>query len=139
MSELRFTRAEDLPKAVHKQTGAVNPAPLVGTWLNTDKASPGIVKLILSARDGALVVRAFGACKPSPCDWGEVDGLVYSDGVDSNEGMAFTASYRFGFLETILAVYLKSGILVLDSFNAFKDDSGRSDYFSREFFYQQEL
>jgi hypothetical protein len=139
MSELRFTRAEDLPKAVNKRTATVNPAPLVGTWLNTDKATPGIVKLILSVRDGAFVVRAFGACTPSPCDWGEVDGLVYSGGVDSDEGMAFTVSYRFGFLETILAVYLKSGILVLDSFNAFKDGSGRSDYFSREFFYQQEL
>ena len=137
MSELRFTRAEDLPKAVHNGAAPVNPTPLVGTWLNTDKATPGIVQLILSVRNGVLVVRAFGACAPSPCDWGEVDGAVYSSGVDSDEGMAFTTRYRFDFLETILAVYLKSGILVLDSFNAFDDNSGRSDYFSREFFYQQ--
>jgi hypothetical protein len=114
----------------------VDPTPLVGTWLNTDKATPGIMKLSLSVRDGVFVVRAFGACAPLPCDWGEVDGAVYSSGVDSDEGMAFTARYRFDFLETILAVYLKSGILVLDSFNAFDDNSGRSDYFSREFFYQ---
>src|SRR5215471_1542404 len=123
MSELQFTRTEDLPRVVLTGMARVDPTPLVGTWLNTDKATPGIVKLILSARDGALVVRAFGACDPSPCDWGEVDAVVYSGGVDSNEGMAFTAHYRFDFLETIIAVYLKSGILVLDSFNAFDDDS----------------
>ena len=136
-TELQFTRTEDLPKGVHKTITTVDPTPLVGTWLNTDKATPGIVKLILAVRDGSFVVRAFGANGTTPYDWGEVDGAVYSSGVDSDEGMAFTASYRFGFLETILAVYLKSGILVLDSFNAFDDDSGRSDYFSREFFYQQ--
>ena len=137
MPDLQFTRAEDLPKAVLTGIAHVDPTPLVGTWLNTDKATPGIAKMIMSIRDGALVVRAFGACEPSPCDWGEVDAVVYSSGVDSNEGMAFTARYRFDFLETIIAVYLKSGILVLDSFNSFDDNSGRNDYFSREFFYQQ--
>src|SRR5689334_16487133 len=137
MTELRFTRAEDLPKTIHSGIAKVNPEPLVGVWHNTDKATPGIVKLILSLRDGTFVVRAFGANGSTPHDWGEVDGVVYSAGVDSDEGMAFTARYRFGFLDTTLAVYLKSGILVLDSFNAFDDQSGRSDYFSREFFYQQ--
>jgi len=137
MTELRFTRAEDLPKTIHSPIAKVNPEPLIGVWHNTDKATPGIIKLILSLRDGTFVVRAFGANGSTPHDWGEVDGVVYSAGVDSDEGMAFTASYRFGFLDTTLAVYLKSGILVLDSFNAFDDQSGRSDYFSREFFYQQ--
>ena len=137
MTELRFTRAEDLPKAIHSGFSKVDPGPLIGVWHNTDKATPGIVKLILSLRDGAFVVRAFGANGSTPHDWGEVAGVAYSAGVDSDEGMAFTASYKFGFLDTTLAVYLKSGILVLDSFNAFDDQSGRSDYFSREFFYQQ--
>jgi hypothetical protein len=49
--------------------------------------------------------------------------------------MAFTARYDFGFMETTLAVYMKGGILVLDSFNSFKDSSGRCDYFTREFYH----
>ncbi len=49
--------------------------------------------------------------------------------------MAFTALFDFGFMESLLAVYLKGGILVLDSFNTFRDDSGRSNYFSPEFFH----
>ena len=116
----------------------MDPSPLVGTWLATDKSTGGIVKLVLSATPEGFVVHAFGACSPSPCDWGEVKGSVYSDSVASNSGMSFTCTYDFGFLETILAVYLKGGILVLDSFNTFKDDSGRASYFTREFYYRSD-
>ena len=134
---MRFTRAEDQLIAESGQTGGgpVDPSPLIGTWFSTDKKTRGITKLILSQRDGVLKVHAFGACEPAPCDWGEVEGAAFSSGVSSSEGMAFTAFYDFGFMETSLAVYFKGGILVLDSFNAFKDGSGRSNYFSREFYH----
>jgi hypothetical protein len=137
MATMNFTRAEDQPAAEHGQVGGatVDPSPLVGTWLNTDKQTRGIAKLVLTQKDGALKVRAFGACEPALCDWGEVAGVAFSSGVGSSEGMAFTALFDFGFMETLLAVYLKGGILVLDSFNTFRDDSGRSNYFSREFFH----
>lgn len=139
MTVLRDTTEEDRleAKVYGPAPYEVDSSPLVGTWLNTDKATRGIIKLILSNKEGIFIVHGFGACSPSPCDWGEVEGAVYSSGVSSQEGMAFTAFYDFGFMEIILAVYLKSGILVLDSFNTFKDGSGRANYFSREFFYQQ--
>jgi hypothetical protein len=134
---MSYTRAEDRPATEHVTTGdgTVDPTPLAGTWLNTDKATRGIAKMILTNRDGVLLVHAYGACEPSLCDWGEVEGAAFSDGVSSSAGMAFTARYDFGFMETSLAVYLKGGILVLDSFNTFKDGSGRASYFSREFFH----
>jgi hypothetical protein len=133
---LKYMRIDDELKT-DATGGPVDSSPLVGTWINTDKATGGIVKLILSQEGNSFFVQAFGACAPSPCDWGKVEGRVYSSGVDSQEGMAFTARYDFGFMETSLAVYLKSGILVLDSFNTFKDGSRRSNYFSREFYYEQ--
>lgn len=133
---MKFTRIEDqLTAEKSAGGGSVDPSPLVGTWLNTDKRTGGINKLILRQVDGALLVRAFGACEPEPCDWGEVGGYAFSSGISSSEAMAFTASFDFGFMETSIAVYLKGGILVLDSFNAFHDDSGRANYFSREFFH----
>lgn len=137
MATMNFTRAEDQPATGHVQVGGatVDPSPLVGTWFNTDKQTRGISKLDLTQNEGALKVRAFGACEPELCDWGETEGVAFSSGVDSPEGMAFTALFDFGFMETLLAVYLKGGILVLDSFNTFRDDSGRSNYFSREFFH----
>jgi hypothetical protein len=137
METMKYKRAEDVLTLGSGQeaVGSVDPAPLSGTWLNTDKATRGIVKLIIRGDGDAFKVRAFGACEPSPCDWGEVAGNVFSAGVASPEGMAFTATFDFGFMETDLAVYMKGGILVLDSFNTFKDGSGRANYFSREFFH----
>ena len=137
MAAMKFTRAEDklIGESGQAGGGPVDPSPLTGIWLNTDKRTGGITKLVLTQNDGGLMVRAFGACDPAPCDWGEVRGEAFSSGVGSPEGMAFTVSYQFGFMETFLAVYFKGGILVLDSFNTFNDDSGRSNYFSREFFH----
>jgi hypothetical protein len=132
---MNFTRAEDHLGSEEVGGAPVDPAPLAGTWFNTDKKTHGIAKLVLTQSAGALRARAFGACDPELCDWGEVPALTFSSGVSSPEGMAFTALFDFGFMETLLAVYLKGGILVLDSFNTFKDDSGRSNYFSREFFH----
>ncbi|MEW6209840.1 MAG: hypothetical protein AB1631_15860 [Acidobacteriota bacterium] len=133
---MKYMREDDELKS-DATGGQVDSSPLVGTWINTDKATGGIAKLILSKKGDSFFVQAFGACAPSPRDWGKVEGEVFSSAVDSREGMAFTARFDFGFMETSLAVYLKSGILVLDSFNTFKDGSSRSNYFSREFYYQQ--
>jgi hypothetical protein len=132
---LKFVKADDQP-AGEVPGRRVDPSPLLGTWLATDRATGGIVKLVLSTRGDELVVHAFGACSPSPCDWGEVKGSAFSDAVTSSLAMSFTCVYDFGFLQTILAAYLKGGILVLDSFNTFKDGSGRADYFTREFYYR---
>jgi hypothetical protein len=137
MDSMKYTKLEDQPvTGAGREPGAVvDPTPLLGTWHSTDKATRGIVKLVLTAKDGALIVHAYGACEPELCDWGAVRGEVFAANVSGREAMAFTAVYDFGFMETSLAVYYKGGILVLDSFNAFKDDSGRSSYFTREFYH----
>jgi hypothetical protein len=134
---MRYVRAEDgLPNGDAPPGGRVDPAPMLGTWFATDKQSAGVVKLELIERDGAFVLRAFGAGDPDPIDWGEVPAIAYAKSVDSDEGMAVSATFDFGFEESLLAAYSKGGILVLDTFNTFKDGSGRSAYFSREFFHR---
>jgi hypothetical protein len=134
---MRYVRAEDrLPNGDAPPGGRVDPAPMLGSWFATDKQSAGVVKLELAERDGAFVVRAFGAGSPDPIDWGEVPAIAYANSVVSDEGMAVSAVFDFGFEESLLAAYSKGGILVLDTFNTFKDGSGRSAYFSREFFHR---
>jgi hypothetical protein len=134
---MRYVRAEDRPPNGDAPPGGhVDPAPMLGTWFATDKQASGVVKLELAERAGAFVVRAFGAGSPDPLDWGEVPAIAYAKSVVSDEGMAVSAAYDFGFLESLLAAYTKGGILVLDTFNTFKDGSGRSAYFSREFFHR---
>jgi len=133
----RLMRAEErLPEGATAPQRISDLSALLGTWFNTDKQTGGVIRMALAGTPGDFTVQAFGATSPEPVDWGTVPAVVYAAGVASRAGMAFSATYDFGFLETFLAAYTKSGILVLDTFNVFKDGSGRSNYFSREFFHR---
>ncbi len=114
----------------------IDVAPFVGTWINTMRETKGFVKLIVSHRDGKLFVQAFGASAPELCDWGEVEAYVFADRVDSRKGAAFSANYDSGSIEVALQANMNLGLLVLLTFNRFKDGSGRSSYICREFFHR---
>jgi hypothetical protein len=135
---MRYTRANDRPEVAGLPPARrrVDAAPLTGTWVNFDKATRGIVRVVLAEKEGAFVVRAYGACAPEPCDWGEVRGEVFAAGIAQGEAVGFKSFYDFGFMETLLAAYLNKRLLVLDSYNVFKDGSGRSRYFFRDHLYQ---
>ena len=111
-------------------------APFVGTWVNTRRDTQGFVKLSVSSRDGKLLVRAFGASAPELCDWGEVEACGFSDRVDSRKGAGFSASYDTGSIEVAFQANMNLGLLVLLTFNRFKDGSGRANYICREFFHR---
>ena len=138
MQSLKYTRARDQfeSEAARPYDSRVLSSALVGSWVNTDKATPGILRLVLSNKEGLFIVQAFGACSPVACDWGEVEGALYSNSVDSELAVGFKAFYDFGFVETMLAAYLNKRILVVDTYNTFKDGSARSNYFSRDHFHQ---
>ena len=154
---LRLSRARDAPRApaaadrvdrgdaAHRFAApAVDPGPLVGTWVSFDAATRGLVRVVVTQRGGRLAVRAFGASSPAPQDWGEVPGEAFAGGVDGVEGgdrgggaaVGFTARYRFGFVDVLLAAYLNRRLLVVDCYAVFGDGSGRSSYFARDHFYQ---
>jgi hypothetical protein len=135
---MKYTREYDRPERAAGLTTPqrIDPASLTGTWVNYDKATRGIVKLVLAEKDGEFTVRVYGACTPDPCDWGEVRGEVFAAGSAHDEAVGFKSFYDFGFMETLLAAYLNKRLLVLDSYNIFKDGSGRSQYFFRDHLYQ---
>ena len=165
MTALGYLRVEDrLPAQATAPGGVLDPALLAGTWYATDHEASGVVRLELTPHDGTLFVRAFGANDGAdsadgagsagsagsadavdgaqdgedgePYDWGEIEATSYGSSVTATDAMAFSAIYNFGFMVTVLAAYAKQGILVLDTFNTFTDSSGRSNYFSREFFHR---
>jgi hypothetical protein len=103
---------------------------LVGTWVNVNSATRDIVKVVLTNANGTLNVHAYGACSPTPCDWGQVKGMAYAASVSGGNAVAFTANYAFGFKNTILAGHLNGHNLIVDDFNVFEDGSGRSAYFT---------
>jgi len=114
----------------------IDVAPFVGTWINTMRDTQGFTKLIVSSRDGKLFVRAFGASAPELCDWGEVEACAFSDRVDSRKGAGFSAQYDTGSIEVAFQANMNLGLLVLLTFNRFKDGSGRANYICREFFHR---
>ncbi|HEY6320621.1 MAG TPA: hypothetical protein VJA16_03565 [Thermoanaerobaculia bacterium] len=148
----RIDRA-DQGEAAHRSVApapapTVDPSPLVGTWVSFDAATRGLVRVVVALRGGRLAVRAFGASSPAPQDWGEAEGDAFAGGVDRVGGaggvvgvvgaaaVGFTARYRFGFVDALLAAYLNRRLLVVDCYSVFGDGSGRSSYFSRDHFYQ---
>lgn len=109
---------------------AVIPNPLAGTWVNCDHQTRGLVRLMIAVSGKEITVHGFGACSPTPCDWGVVNGLVYAANVTASPAIAFSAAYNFGFKQTIITGQLFNGSLLVETFDHFTDNSGRSDYFS---------
>jgi hypothetical protein len=131
-SDLREERPE-AAAAPAPSAAVVSASTLAGTWTNCDRATRGIVKIIITASGANLTVQAFGACSPTPCDWGKVKGLSYAADVSSVPAVAFSAIYKFSFKETILVGVLDNGSLIVETFNNFTDGSGRSDYYSKAY------
>lgn len=106
---------------------------LEGCWTSCNPNTRGIVRIDLSDKKGSLEVQVFGACSPSPCDWGQVEGVAYADTVADNEAIAFTALYEEGFANRIVTGHLHEGTLLVDAFTRFKKGSGRSNYYDRSY------
>ena len=117
--------------------GELDPGPLLGSWKNTQPEPRGMAEIVLARHDGGLAVRVFGAGPAGGrIDWGEIPGAVFAHDAGSRHAMAFSAAYDFGFLYVELQANVKQGVLVVASFNQFRDDSRRSSYFTRELFYR---
>jgi hypothetical protein len=109
---------------------AVDADPLIGTWVNCDHETRGLVRVMIAAKGKEITIHAFGACQPTPCDWGIVNGMIYANNVTAVPAVAFTAAYSFGFKQTVLVGHLMYGALVVQTFDHFTDESGRADYYS---------
>lgn len=120
-----------------RQAKPLDISALLGTWMNTDPGSEGIVRVVISEAPDGPVIRIFSAGSPDLVDWGEVPvETLFCDGPASGRVMSFTARYDLGFLTSHLQANQNLGLLVLASFNRFKEGGRGSDYFSREFYHR---
>jgi hypothetical protein len=131
------SRMEDAPGVGPQEDITVGQ--FCGDWIGTNTSTRGIARISIRAEDRGLSVRAFGAGEHELNDWGTVLAEVFAEGASATRVRAFRAFYDFGFLETWLQAKTEKGVLVIASFNRFKDQSGRSNYFSREFFYRASI
>jgi hypothetical protein len=130
-----------LPAAQAATATPVPPPPsaaLAGTWVNTNHATTNIVDLVVSTSAKGIAVDGFGACSPTPCQWGRIAGTVFGPDVSATAGTAFAAQWNFGFARTVLlAVYSapkRVPTLTVTEFTTFTDGSHRSNYTADETF-----
>jgi hypothetical protein len=134
-----FVRARPIAATGHGTAGtgyplgdSVAPAPsLLGTWINTSPASPGIRKIIIGRNPaGTLSVSAFGACTPTLCAWGKITGITFGTSISSASGRTFLAPYQFGFAKKLAdgALNAAGTVLTVQTYTEFTDASGRSNY-----------
>jgi hypothetical protein len=107
----------------------ISPDLLVGTWVNVEPQTRDLVRLEIKPKGNEVTVHAFGACTPNPCDWGTVEGHIYSDTVATMRAVAFSAEYKFDFAQVTVTGALYKGALFVETLTRFVDQSGRADVY----------
>lgn len=130
-----------LPFSVPALASPVPPVPnpaLLGTWANTNPATRNVVDIVIAGNKAGIKVDGFGACSPTPCQWGNIPGTVFGANVSSTTGISFEANWNFGFARTVFQGMLTEPrnvpTLTVQEFTTFTDHSGRSNFTVTETF-----
>ena|SRR5262245_52267347 len=107
---------------------------LPGSWINSNPDTNGIARIVMSESGGNLSLQTYAVGPDRLIDWGTVAVNVFAATPSSRVAAGFTCTYDFGFVETELQGMIMKGLLVLAQLHRFKDESGRADYFVREYF-----
>jgi hypothetical protein len=111
--------------------GLAGMAQFDGSWTNVDANTRGITKLDIGVMGTNAKVQGWGSCQPTDCDWGTVQAQVFAPGVSSDllsGADTLIAVFDAGFSETTLVIKPAGNRLKVDSYDRFKDNSGRSNY-----------
>ena len=101
---------------------------MVGVWVNTDRATRGTTKIAIHEKDGATLIRAFGACSPTDCDLGSTDFHMLGDSVQSTKLPYGFATWDSGFAVSHFTLKLENDTMSVSTFTIFKDKSKRTNY-----------
>jgi hypothetical protein len=107
---------------------------LVGTWVNTNSATGGIVKVVVTNTASGLTFQSFGACSPTPCVHTVVSAQPFSASVSSNTAVGLTAYRNSGFKYSRYSAERSGVYLRLDSFDTFAAGDTRKNYTKTEYF-----
>jgi hypothetical protein len=137
-SKISAIKRDDLqadrgPEIVHQDAG-VDLSPFLGTWVNTFRETRSISRFVLTQASVGFTITTF--VSEGVGELGPAEVVPFAPNVDSRHADGFTARYDFGFLEMSLAAYYTKGLIVVSQYTRFKDQSGRPDYFNREFFFK---
>ena len=115
-----------------------NTGSLVGHWLNTNRDTRGIAECLVAENDEGITVSITGAGDNEPVRWPKARGTVLAN-LEEEAGqrtIALLADFNLGFMTVETHIRVNKGVLVIVLYATFRDDSGRSNYLNREFFYR---
>lgn len=136
---LRFKQSRDLhPALSDPATRTLNAGALIGRWLNTDPATKGIAEIEIEQDGEQFYVSALGAGGGGPIPWPRIiaHALANLEEEAGQRSIALTADFDFGYMRAETYLRANKGVLVIVLFNTFHDESGRSNYVNREFYYR---
>lgn len=111
---------------------------LTGRWLNTNRETGGIAECVIEQDGEQFNVKVVGVGADGPIDWppSKVKALANLEEEAGQRAVALAPAFDFGFMKAETYIRVNKGVLVIVLFNTFQDDSGRSNYLNREFFYR---
>jgi hypothetical protein len=136
--------------ADHKVIGHLNPSlsdgtsksldatRLTGRWINTSRETRGITECLIEAAGEQFKITLLAAGTGASLRWPAVTAKTLAN-LEEEAGQrtyALAASFDHGFMTSEIYIRVNKGVLVIVLFNSFRDQSGRSDYVTREFFYR---
>lgn len=124
--------AKDAERSKAANATEVDISPLLGNWRNSNPATNWIKSFTLSKKEGVFTMHTYSTVEPF--DWGEVEITAYTDNAKE---MAFHATYDLETVHSLLAVNTAKGLIIIEGFNKFKEDSGRANSFCREFYFRE--
>ena len=122
--------ARRTPVVMTRTFPAVDPSPLAGNWINTNRMSTGVVRYAITVRGGQVTVRAVMA---DGRDLGEATADLYAKDGEPPEPLLFLTTFDAGDREVEIQARLNLGLLVVVYFSRMKD-AGQSNWYIREFY-----
>ena len=111
---------------------------LLGHWLNTNSETRGIAECVVAQDNEGMTVSITGVGDNEPVRWPNARAIVLAN-LEEEAGqrtIALLADFDLGYMTVATHIRVNKGVLVIVLYATFRDNSVRSDYLNREFFYR---
>ena len=111
---------------------------LIGRWLNTNPETQGVAEIIIERAGESFLVGVLGVGEDGLIAWPrtEATALANLEEEAGQRALALAVDFDFGFMRAETYLRVNKGVLVIVAYYIFLDDSRRSYYVNREFFYR---
>jgi len=136
-----FKQSSDLNPALSEPAARTMSADsLTGRWLNTDPDTKGLAEIVVQRDGDQFFVSAIGVGPQGPINWALTRAKSFAN-LEEEAGqraLALAVTFEFVFMTAETHIRVNKGVLVIVLFHNFTDNSGRSNYVNREFFYRKD-